>query len=175
MKGSGLHADKPFQGDFASMSDESTKRAAQEYLASRIAEENQTLEGRLNAEAAVELAPLVWKRVNDSLIAKCKEWNAVTNEQTLTCKETILGDIRVWCTSTAQQMTVHYDSKQRLVTVKNSARADHEKDIVLRIEGYATETGREAQLVRNKEAINIDSLILGQLRVLTGLGRQSGS
>jgi hypothetical protein len=154
------------------MNDESTKRAAQEYLASRIAEESQTEEGRLNMEAAIELAPRVWKRVNESLIAKCKEWNAVTNEQTLTCKETILGDIRIWCAPTSQQMTVHFDSRQRLVTLKNTARADHEKDIVLRIEGYATGTGRDAQLVRNKEVVNIDTLILGQLRVLTGIGRQ---
>ncbi len=70
-------------------------------------------------------------------------------------------------------MFVHYDSKTRLVTIKNTARPENEPDTVLRIEGYATETGRDAHLVRNNEAVKLDMLILGHLRELAGLSRRT--
>jgi hypothetical protein len=155
------------------MGDESTKRAAEEYLAARLAEEGQSYEDKLNREAAVALAPRVWKRVAETVVAKCNEWNAITKEQTLTCKETALGDLRVWCAGKPHVMTVHYDSKMRSVTLKNTARPEHEKDMILTIEGYATGAGRDARLVRNNQPANLDVLILGELRVLVGLNRQT--
>jgi hypothetical protein len=72
-------------------------------------------------------------------------------------------------------MTVHYDSRKLLVTVKNAGRLEHEKDVILRIEGYRIGSDREerdARLVRNNEPVNVEMLILGELRVLTGIGRQ---
>jgi hypothetical protein len=155
------------------MNDESTKRAAEEYLAAKLAEEGQSYEDKLNREAAVTLAPRVWKRTAETVIAKCHEWNAVTKEQTFTCKETALGDLRIWCAGRSQLMTVQYDSKKRLITIKNSARPEHEKDLILSIEGYSTGSGREAHLVRNNQPVNLQVLILGELRVLAGLSRQT--
>ncbi len=160
-------------GETGAMGDESTKRAAQEYLAARLAQEGQSYEDKLNREAAVALAPRVWKRVTETVIAKCNEWNAITKEQTLTCKETMLGDLRVWCAGKSHVMTVHYDSKMRLITLKNTARPEHEKDMILSIEGYSIAGGRDARLVRNNEPANLDVVILGELRVLVGLGRQT--
>jgi len=85
----------------------------------------------------------------------------------------MLGDLRVWCAGKSQVMTVHYDSKVRLITLKNTARPEHEKDMILSIEGYSIAGGREARLVRNNEPANLDVVILGELRVLVGLGRQT--
>jgi hypothetical protein len=155
------------------MVDESTKRAAQEYLAARLAQEGQSYEDKLNREAAIALAPRVWKLVAETVIAKCNEWNAVTQEQTLTCRETALGDIRVWSAGKSHVMTVHYDSKTRLIILKNTARPEHEKDMILSIEGYSVAGGRDARLVRNHEPANLDVVLLGELRVLVGLGRQT--
>lgn len=155
------------------MGDENAKQAAQEYLATRMTEEGQLYEEKMNREAAVALAPKVWKRVADTVVAQCKEWNAVTKEQTLTCKETALGDLRVWCAGRNQQMTVHFDSKKGVVTIKNTARLEHETDVIMRIEGYATESGRDARLVRNEEIVNLEMLLLGELRILSGLGRRA--
>jgi Flp pilus assembly CpaF family ATPase len=72
-------------------------------------------------------------------------------------------------------MTVHYDSRKLLVTIKNAARLEHEKDVILTIEGYRTGAEREqrdAHLVRNEMAVNEDMLVVGELRVLTGMSRQ---
>jgi hypothetical protein len=47
--------------------------------------------------------------------------------------------------------------------------------VILHIEGYRTgadRDDRDARLVRNDEPVNIDMLVLGELRVLTGIGRQ---
>lgn len=154
------------------MSDETTKRAAQEFLAARMAEETQAEEGRLNGEAAVLLAPKVWKHLVDTIVEKCKEWNAITGEESLVCKETILGDIRVRCKGKPQEILVHYDSKKLQVTLKNSARPDNEPDSIFRIEGF--DSGRQAQLVRNNLAVNVDVVVLGELRVLAGIGRAAG-
>ena len=153
------------------MGDESTKRAAQEYLAAKLSEEGQQYEDKLNTEAAIALAPAVWNRVAEAVIEKCRDWNAITGEQTFTCKETIMGDLRILCPGTSQVMTVHFDPYRRLVTIQNSARLEHEPKVVLTIEGYPTESGRDAHLVRNNKAVNLDMLILGQLRVLAGLNR----
>jgi hypothetical protein len=155
------------------MGDESTKRAAQEYLAAKLSEEGQQYEDKLNAEAAIKLAPAVWKSVVETVIEKCNAWNAVTGEQTFSCKETVLGDIRILCSGRPQQMTVHCDSDRRLISIKNTARLEHEPQVILRIEGYPTDAGREAHLVRNNQPVNFDMLILGQLRVLAGLRREA--
>jgi len=157
------------------MIDESTKQAAQEYLAAKLTEEEQIYEEKHNMATAVARAPLVWKSVKDAISEKCGEWNAVTQEETLTCKETAIGDLRIWCAARSKQMSVHYDSKKLLITVKNAGRLEHEKDVILHIEGYRTgsdRADRDARLVRNELPVNIDMLIVGELRVLTGLSRQ---
>ena len=157
------------------MRDESTKQAAQEYLATKLTEEEQKYEDEHNMATAVARSLLVWKRFKDAVLTQCNVWNTVTQEETLVCKETLLGDLRIWCASRSKQMTVQYDSKKLLVTVKNAGRLEHEKDVILHIEGYRTGADRDerdARLVRNNEPVNIDMLILGELRVLTGIGRQ---
>ncbi|MGC1416216.1 MAG: hypothetical protein WA817_13085 [Candidatus Acidiferrum sp.] len=157
------------------MPDESTRQAAQEFLAEKLAEENQRSEDKLNKEVAAALSLQVWKRFRDAIFAQCQEWNAVTLEETLTCKETPLGDLRIWCPARSKQMTVHYDSRKLTVTLKNASRLEHEKDVILHIEGYWTGSVRDAHLTRNDQPINVDLLLLGELRVLTGIGRQRTS
>lgn len=157
------------------MIDETTRQAAQEYLAAKLTEEEQIYETTQNQALAVARAPMVWKHVKDSIFVKCSEWNAVTQEQTLTCKETAIGDLRIWCAARSKQMTVHYDSKKLLITVKNAGRLEHEKDVILHMEGYRTgpeRSDRDVHLVRNEQAVNIELLMVGELRVLTGLDRQ---
>jgi hypothetical protein len=154
------------------MNDESAKQAAEEYLATKLEEERQAHEHKLNMETAFTRAPLVWKSVKDAIFSACTQWNAVTNEQTLTCKETLLGDIRIWCAARAKQMTVEFNSKRLLITVKNSARLEHETDVVMRIQGYWTGTERDTRLIHSEQTVNIDLLILSELRVLTGMSRQ---
>jgi hypothetical protein len=154
------------------MRDESTKQAAQEYLATKLTEEEQQYEREHNMATAVARSLLVWKRLKDAILAQCNVWNTVTQEETLTCKETPIGDLRIWCAPRSKQMTVLYDSRKLLITVKNAGRLEHEKDVILHIEGYRTGADRDARLVRNDEPVNIDMLILGELRVLTGIGRQ---
>jgi len=155
------------------MRDRSTKQAAQEFLATKMAEEGQREDERLNKEAAAARSLHVWKSLRDLIFAQCQEWNAVTNEESLTCKETPMGDLRIWCALRSQQMTVHYDSRKLTVTIKNAARDVGQKDLVLSIEGYATnDGGRDARLVRNNEPVNVPVLILSELRLLTGIGRQ---
>ncbi len=156
------------------MGDESTKRAAQEYLAARLSKEGQSYEDGLNREAAEKLAPGVWKRA-DTVIAKCEEWNVVAGERAFTYRETMLGDLRILCAGRSQQMVVHYDSKKLLIVIKNTARPEHEKDAILLIEGYPTGTERDARLVRNNEPVNLEMLIVGELRVLAGMSRRANS
>jgi hypothetical protein len=155
--------------------DETTKQSAQEYLAAKLTEEEQKYEAEQNLALATARSLMVWKHVKDTILEKCREWNAITQEETLTCKETMLGDLRVWCASRSKQMTVQYDSKKLLITIKNAARLEHEKDVILHIEGYRTgmeRTDRDVHLVRNEQAVNMDLLIVGELRVLTGMSRQ---
>jgi hypothetical protein len=86
-----------------------------------------------------------------------------------------MGDLRIWCAARSKQMTVHYDSRRVLITVKNAGRLEHEKDVILHMEGYRTgpeRTDRDVHLVRNEQAVNIELLIVGELRVLTGMSRQ---
>jgi hypothetical protein len=154
------------------MRDETAKQAAQEFLAARLAEEGQKHEEKLNKETALARSLHVWKNLRDAVFAQCSEWNAVTQEQTLTCTETPMGDLRIWCSATAKQLTVYYDSRKLLITLRNGARLEVERDAILRIEGHSTGSGRDAHLVRNQEAVDIDSLILGELRLLAGIGRQ---
>ncbi len=157
------------------MRDESTRQAAQEFLAAKLTEEAQRLEDKLNQETAVARSLQVWKHFRDSIFSQCNEWNSVTQEQTLTCKETPLGDLRVWCAATSKHLTVHYDSRKLLVTLKNGGRRENETDVILHIEGYSTGSERSAHLVRNDEAVNVSVLILGELRILSGMGRQRTS
>ncbi len=157
------------------MRDESTKQAAQEYLATKLSEEEQKYEDELNAALAEKRALHVWKSVKDSIFQKCREWNEVTNEETLTCKETMLGDIRIWCAAQAKPMTVLFNSRKLLITVMNAGRLEHEKDVILHIEGYRTgpnRDDRDIRLTRNEEPVNLDLLLVGELRVLTGMKRQ---
>jgi len=157
------------------MRDESTKQAAQEYLAAKITVEDQKYEDERNRVTAVARSLQVWKRFKDAIVAQCNVWNTVTQEETLSCKETLLGDLRIWCAAQSKQMTVQYDSKKLLIAVKNAGRLENEKDLILHIEGYRTgadRDDRDARLMRNDQPANIDMLILGELRVLTGIGRQ---
>jgi hypothetical protein len=154
------------------MRDESAKQSAEEYLAAKLLEEEQSYEEKLNKETAFARSLQVWKSVKDAILAQCSEWNAVTKEQTITCKETPVGDLRVWFANRSKQMTVHYNPKKLLITVKNTARPEHEKDVILRIEGYRAGSAREARLVHNDQPANLDMLILAELRVLAGMSRQ---
>jgi len=155
------------------MRDESTKQAAEEFLATKLAEEGRKEGDRLNKETAVARSLHVWKKLRDSIFAQCNEWNSVTREESLSCKETPMGDLRIWCPSRLKQMTVHYDSRRLTVTIKNAAREEGQKDAILAIEGYATDAGdRDAHLVRNNEPVNVSVFILSELRLLTGIGRQ---
>jgi hypothetical protein len=43
----------------------------------------------------------------------------------------------------------------------------------VQIEGYASGAGREARLTRNDEPVNLDMLVVGELRVLAGLSRRT--
>jgi hypothetical protein len=154
------------------MKDESTKQAAQEYMAAKLVEEDQKYEDERNRATAVARALQVWKRFKDAVVTQCNVWNTVTQEETLSCRETLVGDLRIWCAARSKQMTVHYDSTKLLVTVKNAGRLENENDLILHIEGYRTGPDRDARLMRNDQPANIDVLILGELRVLTGIGRQ---
>lgn len=155
------------------MADETIKRAAQEYLAVRLTEDGLTYEEKLNRDAAIALAPAVWRGVEERVIAMCAEWNTVTKEQTLTCKETVLGDLRIRCAGRSHQLILHYDSKRHFIQVENSAREDYEPEVILLIEGYSKDSGRDARLMRNDEPVNLEHLIVGQLRVLAGMSRKA--
>ena len=157
------------------MSDESVKRAAQEYAAERISELSHSEEAKLNREAAFKLAYPLWRQLAASVLAQCNDWNAITQEQTFICRETPMGDLRILCPGKSQQMIVHFDSRQLLITLKNSARLEHEKDTVFSIEGYMTDSGRQARLTRNNQASNFDYVLLGHLRLMAGIARQANS
>src|SRR2546422_9610705 len=155
------------------MRDESAKQAAQEYLAAKLTEEEQIYEDTQNRALALARSPKVWKYIKDTIIEKCREWNAITQEETLTCKETAMGDLRIWCGARRQQMMVHYDSKRLLITVRNGGRLEHEKNVVLHMEGYRTGpegTGPGVHLVRNEQPVKIELVMGGELRGVTGIG-----
>jgi hypothetical protein len=151
------------------MATEETKRAAQEFLAAKLSEETVQQETELNREAALRLAPQVWKRVAQMFAIQCKAWNDILHEEALTCKETILGDLRIRCAGKPHLITVHYDSRKLQVTIKNNARPEHESDSVFFIQGWAS--GTEAHLFRNDQMANLEVVVLGELRVLAGIGR----
>jgi hypothetical protein len=155
------------------MADEATKQAAQEYLAAKLSDEEQHYEDELNDALADKRGLHFWKELKDLVLKKCSEWNSVTGEETLSCKETMMGDLRIVCG--AKQLIVRFESRRRLITLVNSGRLEHEKDVVLRLEGYRTGPQREdrdLRLMLNGEAIHIDKFLLGELRVLTGMKRQ---
>ncbi|HET7109201.1 MAG TPA: hypothetical protein VFI38_20475 [Candidatus Acidoferrum sp.] len=151
------------------MSSNDTKRAAQEFLAAQFTEAGQIEEERLNREAAAALAPKVWKRVSETFQAQCEAWNAITKTESLACKETILGDLRIRCAGRPDMITVHYDSRKFQVIVKNTARLEHEGDSTFFIQGY--NGGTEADISRNNQRANLEVVVLGELRVLAGIGR----
>jgi hypothetical protein len=155
--------------------DETNRQAAQEYLAEKLTEEELLYEEKQNRATALARAYEAWRRFRGAVYEKCREWNEVTQEETLTCKETPLGDLRVWCAAKSKQLTVHYDPKKLLITLKNAARPEHEKDVLLHIEGYRTgpeRSDRGVRLVRSEQPVNADLLLVGELRVLTGMTRQ---
>lgn len=55
------------------MADENAKRAAEEFLAAKLAEESQLREAQLNEQAAIALGPTVWKRVAATVNAQCRD------------------------------------------------------------------------------------------------------
>lgn len=154
------------------MSTDRTKDSAQEYFAGKLSQDFEAQEAKLNYEAAVRLCRVVWKRVATAVQEKCKQWNQVTGEETMVCKETLMGDLRVRCAGRPHQLSIHFDPSKLLITLKNTARAEHETDVVLNIEGYAIEGGRDAQVVHNGKVANADMVLLGELRVLAGMTRQ---
>jgi len=154
------------------MSTDKTNDSAQEFLAEKLTLELETQEAKLNREAAIRLCRTVWNRVAGSIADKCKQWNQVVGEEALTCKETLMGDLRIRCAGRPHQLSIHFDPAKLLITLINSARAEHETDIILNIEGYSTETGRDARLVHNGQVANADVILLGELRVLAGMSRQ---
>jgi hypothetical protein len=155
------------------VTDQNIRNAAQEYLAERLSAEGLTQEETLNRDAAIKLAPVVWRELVATVNAMVKEWNGVTKEQSLTCKETMLGDLRIRCASSSHQLTIHFESQKRLVKIDNTARPHHEPRLVLTIEGYAAEGGRAARLVHNRETVNQEKLLLRQIRMVSGLDRAS--
>jgi hypothetical protein len=155
------------------MGDDQIKRAAQEYLAERLSADGLTYEQQLNRDAAIAYAPGLWQTLMATAKAMCDQWNAETKENTFSCKETILGDLRVRCAGRAHQLTFHFDSKRRLVRVENTAREEHEPKTVLSIEGYLTESGRQARFMRNNEPIDLHMLLLRQFRILAGLSHRA--
>src|SRR5437762_14073394 len=102
--------------------DEITKQSAQEYLAAKLTEEEQIYETQQNQALAVVRSPWDWKSVKDAILDKRGEWNAVTQEETLTCRETSLGNLRVGGSARSKPMTLHYESSKLLITVKNRGR-----------------------------------------------------
>jgi len=154
------------------MSTDRTKDSAQEFFAEKLSRDFEAQEAKLNHEAAVRLCRVVWNRVATAVREKCKQWNQVTGEETLTCKETLLGDLRVRCAGRPHQLSVHFDPGKLLITLKNTARAEHETDVILNIEGYATENGRDAHVVHNGLVASPDTVFLAELRVLAGMTRQ---
>src|SRR5258707_1776464 len=143
------------------MSSDETKRAAQEFLAAQFTEAVQIEEERLNAQAAFALAPKVWKRVAETFIAQCEAWNAITKTESLSCKETILGDLRIRCAGKPDIITVHYDSRKLQVILRNTARPEHEGDSTFFIQGY--NGGTETDLSRNKHRANLEVIVPRQL------------
>src|SRR5260370_39075405 len=108
------------------MRDETTKQAAQEYLATKLTEEEQKYEDEHNMATAVARSLLVWKRFKDAILTQCNVWNTVTQEETLVCKATLLGDLRICCPARTKQMTLHYDCRNLFVTIMIAGRLDHE-------------------------------------------------
>jgi hypothetical protein len=157
------------------MAEDSIKQAAQEYLAAQLTEDGLTYNEKLVRDAAIALAPAVSNSLVEKVSAMCQEWNSVTNEQTLTCKETALGDLRIRCAGRPHQLVFHYDSKRRIVRVENAAREAYEPKVVLSIEGYFTASGYGARLMRNDEPVNLELLVVGHLRVLAGLNRKGNN
>ncbi|HUL33611.1 MAG TPA: hypothetical protein VL128_06985 [Candidatus Eisenbacteria bacterium] len=151
------------------MGTDETKRAAQEFLAAKLSEETTLQEDTLNREAALRLAPQVWKRVAEMFQSQCKAWNEILHEEALSCKETVLGDLRIRCAGKPHLISVHYDSRKLQVTLRNSARPEHEGDSVFFIQGW--NSGTEAHLFRNNQPANLEAVVLGELRVLAGIGR----
>src|SRR5215469_14541272 len=151
------------------MSSDQTKRAAQEFLAVQFTEQVQLEEESRNRQAAQAMANKVWNRVADAFSKQCKAWNDVTKEESLTCKDTIMGDLRIRCAGKTHMITVHFDSRKLQVIVRNTAREEHEGDSVFFIRGYTS--GREADLCRNDQRVNLEVVVLGELRVLAGIGR----
>jgi hypothetical protein len=80
--------------------------------------------------------------------------------------------LRIRCAGRPHQLSIHFDPNKLLITLKNTARAEHEEDIILHIEGYATEAGRDAQVVHNGKVASADMVLLGEFRVLAGMTRQ---
>jgi hypothetical protein len=84
----------------------------------------------------------------------------------------MLGDLRILCAGRPHQLIIHFNSRKLLIVLKNSARLSHETDIIMLIEGYSTGGGRAARLMRNDEPVNLDTMLVGELRVLAGLSRR---
>ena len=83
-----------------------------------------------------------------------------------------MGGLRILCAGRSQQLTIHFDSRKSLVTIKNTARLEHVR-IWFAIEGYSTSSGRDARLMHHSDPVNLDMMITGELRVFAGLSRRA--
>jgi len=91
-----------------------------------------------------------------------------TGEETLVCKETALGRSGASGAPGARKTTD--DGVLRFPETsdygeKTARGLEHEKDVILHMEGYRTgpeRTNRDVHLVRNEQAVNIDMLLVGE-------------
>ena len=102
------------------MTDDLTRRSAEEFLAGKFLKTEEDAEK--NRAATAPLAPAVWRKFCQAVAEQCKAWNSVTGEETLTIKETYVGDLRISCAGRPQQLTIHFDSRKLTVTMRNTAR-----------------------------------------------------
>jgi hypothetical protein len=64
------------------------------------------------------------KKTAQTVFAIVSEWNSVSKEQSLKCKETMMGDLRMRCAGRPDEMVVRID---------NTARPQHEPKVVLKV------------------------------------------
>jgi len=152
------------------MSTDRTKDSAQEFFAEKLSRDFEAQEAKLNHEAAVRLCRVVWNRASPPPSAK----NASNGTRSLAKKHSparkpCSANLRVRCAGRPHQLSVHFDPGKLLITLKNTARAEHETDVVLNIEGYAAESGRDAHVVHNGLVASPDTVFLAELRVLAGM------
>lgn len=129
-------------------------------------------EEKLNREAANAYGPTVWKHGRNRHIDVQRVEFRRSGPHADLQRNGARGSPHSMRRQDPTPLIIHYEPKRRLVRVENTARLDHQPKVVLSIEGYATGSGRGARLMRNNEPVNLEMLMLGQIRVLAGLSRK---